>query len=164
MPPHTALTRVLRDVHPGSVRRGGASPTPPFGEHQGHTGTVRDLLGKSCGCDGGTLRSARTPYGRSSCFLGLKWVPSKWRPLVPPRRIEPVEITSPAARDLRRVPTPAGGCAGVLRNPAREERPPTRCARGRSAVGDDDASRWVLGDAIKVNHHNRSNLCNLTIP
>ena len=25
---------------------------------------------------------------------GLEWVPSKWRYLVPPRRIEPVEITS----------------------------------------------------------------------
>jgi uncharacterized membrane protein YgdD (TMEM256/DUF423 family) len=30
----------------------------------------------------------------SGSLCGLKLVPSKWRPLIPPRRIEPVEITS----------------------------------------------------------------------
>jgi hypothetical protein len=53
------------------------------------------------------LRTLRVCYARDTatgtmCFAGafsgsfrdLKLIPVKWRPLVPPRRIEPVEITS----------------------------------------------------------------------
>jgi hypothetical protein len=51
-------------VHPGKVRRGGASPIP-CKERRGH--------------GGGTLRGAF-----SGTFLGSSLVPANWRCLVPP--------------------------------------------------------------------------------
>jgi hypothetical protein len=39
--------------------------------------------------------AVRAPYGQSGSLRGLELIPSKWRCLVPPRRVEPVETTSP---------------------------------------------------------------------
>ena len=66
----------------------------------------------------------------SGSLRGWELVPAKWRCLVPPRRIEPVEITSPH-QGATRYPVgayPPGADAIPL---------------GQNALGADDANRWA---------------------
>jgi hypothetical protein len=79
---------MLRDVKP--------NPGNPGTEQPGQA---------SAGAGGGSLRVFTCACGKeqASSLCGLKLIPIKWRHLVPPRRIELVEITSPHQGATRRV-------------------------------------------------------------